>query len=606
MRVSDFMWEMRQTSAVLSRNNGVQVVFEGEQAATDGNTIYLPALPLDKELSHEQVMAMRGFVDHEAGHIKHSDMPLILDFYDRCMNNGKERLKQLHNAIEDVWMEDKVVDDYPGALKNLNQTHKMMRTKELKHYEEVNAWDVLDETNAFTVGCGIVLKNPLHFTPTSKSKELFDHLNDKTKEWSEKFVEETLKCKNTQDTVDLAKSIYKLLEDDPNLSKTNPEDFDPKSGEDMDVGDNSEEFKKGEGKGKGQKGKGEGEGKGNMPGEAEGKGELIQDFADVLNASDDYQEGHDGGGAIGHMVGHKGDYRVFSTSEDVEYRRGVIPPKRASQTAQGIVDNTDPTKYYQVKDKTSGVINVIKNKLRRALLAKQQRDWDPGREVGRLDTKRLVSAYNGSRNVYKQRIDRTEADTAITILVDLSGSMSGEKAKVTRDSAVALAECLEGSNMPFKIVGFCNKSRHSKFSYSSENYTRVERLDTVIFKDYNDSLRSSRGAISRIDEAVGGNNTDYDFLMNEIAYLKKRPEKRKVLFVLSDGHPAHGGRSDTYHEMELMKTTIIKARREDIECVGIGICDSSVSRIYPDHVVIRDVNDLSSTIFNKLSKILVG
>ncbi|MBF9682944.1 hypothetical protein IAI36_11715, partial [Streptococcus pseudopneumoniae] len=80
---------------------------------------------------------------------------------------------------------------------------------------------------------------------------------------------------------------------------------------------------------------------------------------------------------------------------------------------------------------------TMKNKLRTALLSKQRRDWDFGREIGKLDSKRLVSAYGGKPNVFKARIDRPEENTAIQILIDLSGSMHGEKVKLAQDCAIA-------------------------------------------------------------------------------------------------------------------------------------------------------------------------
>ena len=250
---------------------------------------------------------------------------------------------------------------------------------------------------------------------------------------------------------------------------------------------------------------------------------------------------------------------------------------------------------------------AMKTRLKRALLAKKQRDWDPGREIGRLDSKRMVAAYNGSKAVFKQRVDKEDEDTVVTILIDLSGSMwQVDKIETARDCAVALSECLSGSDIKFNVVGFCNRRDCSSGVDDRYAYHRPEPLDTVFFKDFDTPLRVAKGAINRIPDACGGNNSDYDFIVNSLNTLAKRPEKRKVLLVLSDGCPANAGGASTNEHIEHCRVAATKdAKKLGVECVGVGICDSSVSKIYPNHVSINNVSDLSSTVFTKLTKILL-
>jgi len=153
-------------------------------------------------------------------------------------------------------------------------------------------------------------------------------------------------------------------------------------------------------------------------------------------------------------------------------------------------------------------------------------------------------------------------------------------------------------------MGFTNNDVYKVPEGSS--YSRVETLDTLVFKDFNDTLRSSRGAIASIRDAIDGNNTDYEFIFNEIEVLKKRPEKRKVLFVLSDGHPQHQGCISSKEEMRLAYTLLQEAKKNHgIQSVGIGIQSSYVSKVYPEWVEVKNVSDLSGKVFNKLTKILL-
>lgn len=601
MKVHEFMHEMATTSAIFGRKHGIHVEFKGDQAATDGDTIYLPALPLDQDLTPAQVRAMRGYVDHEAGHLRHSDMPRIMEFYDRCVHNDKEDLKNLHNCLEDVWMEDRVCDEYHGAYKNLAQTIELVKTKEVDAVSKLKdkGLDVFENTTVQSAGSAITSVGRTQYK-SQANEALLDMMPDKLKAHADKWCEEALKCENSEDVITLAKSVYKLLkEDDPDLD-SNPDDFDPEAGEDMDEGENSPDFSE-EKKQKGNPFSGDADGS-EEGSSGEGEPQWAEhDAAEAVNC----EAGDGASGAIGSNNGNlKGKYRVYSTDSDKVYRRGKPKDKRACRDTQKIVDSNNHSGYDKRKLEINGNIMVMKSKLKRALLAKQQRDWDSGREVGRLDSKRLVSAYTGSRTVFKQRTDREEHDTAVTVLIDLSGSMYGRKADVTRDCVIALAECFEGSDIRYNVVGFCNKGYHpDRPDYSL--YHRSEPLDTVVFKSFDSPLRTVRASINEIPHAVGGNNTDYDFIVNAVNDLRSRDEKRKVLFVLSDGHPACHSGTSTSELIKHCKQATVDAKKKGVECVGVGICDSAVKKIYPDNVVVNNVSELSSAVFNKLTQLLI-
>lgn len=595
MKVADFVNGMRTSSVVFGRETGVYVTFEGDDAYTDGKRINLPSMGLNNTLTMAQVRAMRGYVDHEAGHVRHSDMPLIIDFYKRCANNNKMELKVLHNCIEDIWMEQRVVDCYPGSKKNLNQTEELVSARELENYKTAGIKVFPDEVGS--VGRCLNKKSPIYTGPLCAETQTY--FSGKMHRWCDTWSKQAMECRNSQDTIDLAMAIWKFFEDPDAMDNGNPEDFDPKGGDPMESIGEPGDVQDGdvqEGVGKPVKG---GQGEGGQPFFEKMPDDYLPTMEEALTS-----EMGDGQGGIGGSDGPLvGGYRVYSTDQDVVYTRGGDQSK-GRKSVHDIVNSTDTSQHQQVMANISGNINVMSSKLRRALLAKKRIDRDAGRELGRLDSKRLVAGHLGARNVFYQRVDRTEEDTAITILVDLSGSMGGRKAIVARDCTVALAECLEGSSMPFKVVGFCNKRDVN--SRGSSQYHRYEPLDTVVFKDYNNSMKQCRASVAQLDDAVGGNNSDYDFIQQELHALKQRPEQRKVLFVLSDGHPACYSDASTSEHVRHCKEAIKDAKREGVECVGIGICDQAVKEIYQDHVVVNDVNDLSATVFTKLTNLLVG
>ena len=96
-----------------------------------------------------------------------------------------------------------------------------------------------------------------------------------------------------------------------------------------------------------------------------------------------------------------------------------------------------------------------------------------------------------------------------------------------------------------------------------------------------------------LPDAVGGNNSDYDFVDKELYDLFKRQERRKVLFVLSDGHVACQTDYSTINHNKLIKQNISHYEKKcGVETVGIGIQSSAVKDIYKKNVVVEDVSEL--------------
>ena len=97
-----FTHEVSKTSSVFGRKKSVNVVFQGEQACTDGSTIILPTLDLTGDVSDGTADVIRGYVDHEAGHVRHTDFEALKVFGDECQRTGNRLLRAIHNALEDV------------------------------------------------------------------------------------------------------------------------------------------------------------------------------------------------------------------------------------------------------------------------------------------------------------------------------------------------------------------------------------------------------------------------------------------------------------------------------------------------------------------------
>lgn len=108
----------------------------------------------------------------------------------------------------------------------------------------------------------------------------------------------------------------------------------------------------------------------------------------------------------------------------------------------------NPEAYDNVMREVLPLINQLENDLREIFVERRAHTWEPGHRSGkRFDLKRRfqekmkdVSVFNS--RAWKKRAAPSEKDYAITLLVDLSGSMRGTKITETFKAVVVLAEVL--------------------------------------------------------------------------------------------------------------------------------------------------------------------
>jgi len=607
----ELVHEITQTAAVFGRNKECSVVFEadGETAVayTDGQEITLPSLPDNLEFSHEEVMTMRGLLDHEAGHVRHTNFDSVQKF----SKTQSQQAFSISNTLEDIRLESLVMEEYPGSQKNFHVMRESIGAKELE-YTKANK-ELFTTITAPAIQSAIIRAGTLDYAGEN-NKAMHDMLPDRFKAWGKKFSDLARQCKNTDEILNLALAVEKLLEEST-LNKE-PEPM-PENGE------------KGEGSGKGLDGDPEDfefdpngdftEGK--TP-RSSGVPKELKDAQGnkMLEGPIEWIKETTRGKVDKYMSEVKAsgkDYRVLSTRYDEVFTK-TSTNKRKDYRQKQMVEST-AAEYEAVKMRLGGLVNTMKAKLRRALMAKESRDWDFAREFGRLDTKRIVAGSLGSPVVYKQRKDRMELDTAVHFLIDLSGSMSGSKCKVAMEATVAFSECLEGTQIKYQISGFDNGGDDKGLSdlvYKAESsrkvYHRYEPLNLFKFKDFNQTLQLAKGPISCIGSCASGNNSDRDAVIWAYHELLQRPEKRKILFVLSDGQPANATINvrDEYSVrgslVKGLKDAIDECGEHGVECVGVGILTDHVKNIYPKSVSITKVDDLSGAIFNQLSNLLTG
>lgn len=202
-------------------------------------------------------------------------------------------------------------------------------------------------------------------------------------------------------------------------------------------------------------------------------------------------------------------------------------------------------------------------------------------------------------------------DVAISILVDNSGSMRGNRIAQVASSVKYFAELLAKSNIPFEVSGFTTKTW--KGGKSRELWVQAGRpawpgrlndLRIISFKDFDASSQTTlKNYSALLYESLLKENIDGEALEFAYKMLKRRAEKKKFLFVISDGAPVDDSTLSVNPADFLEKH--LKVKISEIEgdpsifLVGFGIeCD--VSRYYSDACHVSSPENLFTELVEKL------
>ena len=106
------------------------------------------------------------------------------------------------------------------------------------------------------------------------------------------------------------------------------------------------------------------------------------------------------------------------------------------------------------------VVARLANRLQRRLMAQQSRSWEFDLEEGVLDSARLPRVIIDPQQPlsFKQEKDMAFRDTAVTLLIDNSGSMRGRPITVAATCADILARTLERCGVKVEILGFTTRA----------------------------------------------------------------------------------------------------------------------------------------------------
>ncbi|MEB3701561.1 Aerobic cobaltochelatase subunit CobT [Candidatus Bealeia paramacronuclearis] len=240
-------------------------------------------------------------------------------------------------------------------------------------------------------------------------------------------------------------------------------------------------------------------------------------------------------------------------------------------------------------------------------------------EEGILNTPRLARLLTSPLRplVYFEEEIRPRLDTTITLLIDNSGSMRGRPILLASLAAYRLGMLLDKCFIPFEVLGFTTqewKGGHSRHEWvekgKPENPGRLNDLLHIVYKPSRLSWRKTHRNLSfMLKESLLKENIDGEALIWAYERLLTRPEKRKVLIVISDGAPVDDSTLSTngmdFLDIHLRSVTKTIETQNKVELFAIGI-GHEVNKFYTKSTVINSAEELGETLFQKVLDLLSG
>lgn len=571
-----FESSLEKIARILARQYNIDVIFEGNQASTDGKKIYLPFF---KNLTPELKSDLNGFLDHETAHCKFTDMPAY-----RAIK--KRFVRELTNAAEDIRIEREMVKEFPGTVYHLEPLREKFRGEHRKVWREIPAIPrIILNVQWMMEGQAAIVDEDI------------ERYIDVIKE----SVAKLSTCTSTQEVIQVCEEIAEKVEDTRKEEK-----------------EEEKKKKKGEkSEGEGEESDDEGDGDEDKDGEEmdammkEKTGEVAPGKSKFDKFSPDFEK----------MMNEKlKDHIEKETKEDSKKKKSDIETDAtrtfskekisipATTRFDTVTDHTgkgDGRKYQALKDQVRPLVAPIKTQLERVLKTKENARWNHEKEDGKLNSRSLARlAHDKTYRTPFKKYTKTETNNvAVEVLVDMSGSMSG-KMETAKMATIAISEALRELDISFEVTGFHSKpdTDVAKFAEGISDATRFnrrrEKLDLHVFKSFDS------GNMTGIEKLfVGQQNPDGECVKWAAKRLELRTEKRKILLVLSDGAPCTGEGSGDVLNSDL-KTKVLQIEKSGIECVGIGIQTDAVKHFYKNHVIINDIKKLPTEVMGKLSKII--
>jgi cobaltochelatase CobT len=242
---------------------------------------------------------------------------------------------------------------------------------------------------------------------------------------------------------------------------------------------------------------------------------------------------------------------------------------------------SDRSAYENAMSKVSNDIETVKRAMDGLFSRVTRRVKLPSR-YGKLDKRKLLKAATGHPEVYKRRKPIADIKRpAIQLLLDASGSMQGEKSVLTMQAAALLVESCSRLDFSIEVLAFSNGSPATIWE--------IKRFD----HDTDHADGHLGGYLSVAD----GGTPLAEALMVAGVRLAERPEKTRLMFVVTDGSPTSAN--------DVLLKHLCGSLERDFTVLAMGIKSDAVQKFFSKTTIINESKDIAAGLLNAIQKELL-
>jgi nitric oxide reductase activation protein len=175
-----------------------------------------------------------------------------------------------------------------------------------------------------------------------------------------------------------------------------------------------------------------------------------------------------------------------------------------------------------------------------------------------------------------------EMDLAFGIILDQSGSMSGEGIANGMVSLIMLHHVLAALRINHAVIG-----------HTSNRFNNVIIKKYVSFNEDPAHTMEVPYMLSNLRAYSG--NCDSGALNYMEQYIKRVRNKDKIVIIFSDGEPTECSESDLVAQVRKME-------REGIHVIGLGVDFDNIKHYYPDHANGRNLAEMVNILVDVLKR----
>ena len=589
MKVKSIQNSLPIVATTLCSRFGVEILLAGEEAFTDGQRIVLPNI-LDSRLDPTIIY---GYLLHECGHIRLTDFASIHRIQTPLHH-------ALSNILEDGRIERGMCSLYAGGQHWINTLHaycirdpKSMGNPSNYSTPKDKAFEALLQyvflwTRIHAVGQGVYFGNGLPFV----EKEFVRHFGQELFQGIQPILDKSLQARSFSVIVDIAKEIIDLFknqnqepqsdsqkDDDSGKSQTQENKQDGKqsdsgaagslvapvapengsddssspSGEEKDSADNSEASSGSSGSQKKPEKSSDSDGnKASGSGAAFSLDPSSHEVEELLNQMDASKAVQDA---------------LTGDAKGRNHEQSSLPPTHIPSLLQGLNEGV-PTKRLiplgvaerNVIEDSKRMARSLERMLRTKIEAHNRTGYVHTHSGNSLNSRRLASFVTGNTKVFTRKIEKKAVNTAIDIMLDMSGSMDYRNVHLAaKKAAIAFASATYRINGV--DVGICTFSGHSKHHVTVVSHLPHKgRLTDQVIRDL------ARFAPN------GGTPSSDAVIASAYRLMQCKTQTRRILFFITDG------------DVKMARDHIKAMKAANIETRGLFLTEESLPNVFDREV----------------------